>query len=220
MFCKNCGAQIPDNTMFCPNCGAAQTPAQTPNSGAAPGQTPNAGAYYQNQQTPPYTQQTPPYGQQGTPYGQQGAPYGQQGAPYGQQNYAYSGASSGTASVSFGEAVKLFFSNYTNFTGRSTRSEYWWVMLFNIIVSFALLIFSAVPVLYTVLTAIYSLATFVPGLSLFVRRLHDIGKSWPWLFMGFIPLAGPIILLVYMCTASGPNNEWGPSSNPNANFYR
>lgn len=37
-------------------------------------------------------------------------------------------------SVSFGEAVKLFFSNYVNFSGRSTKSEFWWGYLFCVIV--------------------------------------------------------------------------------------
>lgn len=53
-----------------------------------------------------------------------------------QDNVSYTqGATPSPASVSFGEAIKLFFANYTNFRGRSTKSEYWWAFLFNFFVS-------------------------------------------------------------------------------------
>jgi len=56
----------------------------------------------------------------------------------------------------------------------------------------------------------YFFAIFVPSLAVAVRRLHDIGKSGWYLFFGFIPIVGGIILLVWACQDSQPGiNEYG-----------
>ena len=97
----------------------------------------------------------------------------------------------------------MFFKNYANFQGRASKSEYWWVFLFNIIVSFTV---GLIPVLGSII----SLALFIPGLSLFIRRLHDTGKAWPYIFMGLIPIAGAIILIIQLVKDSEGDNQWGP----------
>ncbi len=98
-------------------------------------------------------------------------------------------------SVSFGEAVKLFFKNYVNFTGRASKSEFWWGYLFYFLIS---------------LTYVGILVGMIGALSLCIRRLHDIGKSWVWYLMGLIPYAGAIILIIYYCKDSDGDNQWGP----------
>ena len=109
-------------------------------------------------------------------------------------------------SVSFIEAIKLFFRNFTNFNGRSRRSEYWWVCLFNMIVS------TAITMILPDIAWIWSVVIFVPTLSLCVRRLHDIGKSGWWYLIALIPLVGAIILIIWFCKDSSPDaNQWGPS---------
>lgn len=122
------------------------------------------------------------------------------------RNDSYQSTAADKGKVGFMEAVKLFFKNYTNFSGRSRRSEYWWFCLFNMIVSFLLnLILSDIAGLWT-------LVILVPTLSLVVRRLHDIGKSGWWYLIALIPLVGGIILLVWFCKDSDPQtNQWGPS---------
>ncbi len=107
--------------------------------------------------------------------------------------------------VSFLEAVKRFFTHYTDFKGRSRRSEYWWVYLFNMIAS------AVIAAVIADLAWIWTLITLVPGIALSVRRMHDIGKSGWWLFISLVPLAGPIILLIYTLRDSGPDNQWGPN---------
>ena len=94
-----------------------------------------------------YGQQGGGYGQSNN-YGQQQYGYGQQQYGYGQQNmyngpiYGFQGPfneSDGSPKyVGFGEAIKLYFKNYFNFKGRSTRSEFWFGFLFNFIVSLVL----------------------------------------------------------------------------------
>ena len=129
-----------------------------------------------------------------------------------QQNYGYTygagNAQNGQAiykgkSVSFGEAIKSFFSNYANFSGRATKSEYWWAFLFNLIVSTVL---AFIPYVGAALT----IGLMIPGISIGVRRLHDVGKRGTYLFMGLIPFAGAIILIVEFCKDSVGDNQWGP----------
>lgn len=130
-------------------------------------------------------------------------------------------------------AWKLMFKGYAGFfNGRSRRSEYWYAVLANFIIIMAayLLMFAlaaigsmisvtsniigfvivGIAVIIGLLLGIYSLAAIVPSLALAVRRLHDIGKSGWYLLMGLIPLAGGIIMLVFMVTDSDPgNNQYG-----------
>lgn len=107
--------------------------------------------------------------------------------------------------VSFIEAVVLFFKNYVNFRGRSTRSEFWWAFLFYLIVG------TVVGMIDTGLSSIVTLLFFLPQLSLSIRRLHDTGKSWLYYLLGFIPIAGMIILIVFWCQPSDGDNQWGPN---------
>ena len=63
-------------------------------------------------------------------------------------------------------AVRLLFVNYFNFSGRASRSEFWWVYL-------ALTIIGIVP-----LVGIFiQLVTFIGLISLTSRRLQDVGLS-------------------------------------------
>lgn len=111
--------------------------------------------------------------------------------------------------VSFVEAIKLFFSNYTNFSGRSRRSEYWYFALFNVAVTVVL---SMLPQSLSMIGGLWSLATLIPGLALAFRRLHDIGKSGWWLLIPAIPVIGSIWLIVLEATDSQPgSNAWGVS---------
>jgi uncharacterized membrane protein YhaH (DUF805 family) len=99
---------------------------------------------------------------------------------------------------------------YAQFSGRSRRSEYWYFVLFNILISIGLAIVDNVVGLGGVLGAVYALAVLVPGLAVSIRRLHDVSKSGWWLLIALIPLLGAIALLVFMATDSTPGeNEYG-----------
>ena len=113
------------------------------------------------------------------------------------------------------EAYKSFFKGYVDFTGRSTRSEYWLVWLTNILLLIpfysayfdvifseendgALLVFGGLAIIYM----IFGLALFLPWLALTVRRLRDAGFHWALIFVGFIPMVGGIALLVLLAMPS------------------
>ena len=90
------------------------------------------------------------------------------------------------------EAVKAVFSKYATFEGRARRSEYWWFVLFSFIIAVVLNLISP-----GLLGGIWSLAMLLPSLAVGARRLHDIARSGWWLLIGFIPLIGLIVLIVF-----------------------
>ena len=112
--------------------------------------------------------------------------------------------------VDIKEAVQLFFKNYTNFNGRSTRSEFWWVVLANVIVCAVLCVLMAISSVFIALYAIYALAIIVPNIAVTIRRLHDIGKSGWYYFVCLIPFVGGLVLLYFLAQPSDPNsNQYG-----------
>ncbi len=103
---------------------------------------------------------------------------------------------------------------YAVFSGRARRKEYWMFFLFNIIIAIVIGIMSAVleTMALFALFSLYSLAIIIPGIAVFVRRLHDIGKSGWWFLIGFVPAIGGIILLVFMCLGGDEGeNQYGPN---------
>lgn len=96
------------------------------------------------------------------------------------------------------EAYGSAWSRAFDYNGRSNRGDYWWFVLANLIVSLIALALSSK------LQGLYTLASLVPSLPLVVRRLRDIGKPWPWIFIGLIPIIGAIWLIVLLCQPSLP----------------
>ena len=101
---------------------------------------------------------------------------------------------------------------YAVFSGRATRSEFWYFALFNFIISIAINIVAGVSgfKMIGLLGSLYFLAVLIPCLAVTVRRLHDIGKSGWWIILGFIPLI-QLVLLVMMIFDSAPDNQYGPN---------
>ena len=123
-------------------------------------------------------------------------------------------------SVGFMDAVKKAFAGYCDYASRSRRSEYWFFVLFDFLVIFAVglifgVIFGLIGIVQVVpaIVAIVELVLFFGFmLPLSVRRLHDTGKSGWFILLGLIPFVGGIILLIFFCLVSQPEtNEYGPS---------
>lgn len=107
---------------------------------------------------------------------------------------------------------------YAVFSGRSRRKEYWFFVLFNIIVSIILAVIDGVTGTLDpesgmgILGLIYTLAVLIPALAVSVRRLHDTGRSGWWLLILLIPLIGTIVILIFMVQDSKPEeNQYGPN---------
>jgi uncharacterized membrane protein YhaH (DUF805 family) len=113
--------------------------------------------------------------------------------------------------MSFGQAISLFYSNYFNFSTRTSRSGYWWVTLWQIIVmAIGGVLMTVAPALGAIIYFGAAAVHFIPGIAISSRRLHDTSRSGWWILIGFVPLVGPIIILIFMLTGSTPGeNDWG-----------
>ena len=101
--------------------------------------------------------------------------------------------------MTFAQAIRSGFRNYVGFTGRATRSEFWWWVLFQIL---ALVVASVADSLLHTQRVFYALAAlglFLPGLALQIRRLHDTDRSGWWVFISLIPIVGAILIIVWWC---------------------
>ena len=95
---------------------------------------------------------------------------------------------------------------YAVFEGRSRRSEFWYFVLFNFIISVVLSIIDrAIGTTNAgsgLLDGLYSLAVFIPSIAVGIRRMHDTNRSGWWILL-------PIVNLVF----------WAEDSNPGDNKY-
>ena len=118
--------------------------------------------------------------------------------------------------MGFMDAAKnAIMNNYANFSGRASRSEYWWFVLFYFALAIpAALIDSIIGIElipgYGPFAIILIIAFFLPNISLVVRRLHDTGRSGWMYLIGLIPCVGFIILLVFLVQDGEPHpNAYG-----------
>lgn len=114
--------------------------------------------------------------------------------------------------MTFLESIKTVYSKYATFSGRATRSEYWWYTLFIYLMLF---VFVALGIIISDSIGlggigIFVAISFIPNLALRVRRLHDIGKSGWWIFLGLVPYVGAFILFILSLLGSDGDNEYGP----------
>lgn len=115
--------------------------------------------------------------------------------------------------MSFGEAIRTVFRKYAEFEGRAGRPEFWWWALFSFLVSSALSVFNVIPLgapteygtvasVGSVLTGLWGIAVLLPGLAVTVRRLRDAGYGWANIFWILLPIAGLIVLIIYLTKPS------------------
>lgn len=134
--------------------------------------------------------------------------------------------------MTFGQSISSVFSKYATFSGRASRSEYWWFMAFNFVVGLViyliampsgnsittvganggsyLSIYESFPTWASTVLSLYSLAVLLPSLAVNVRRMHDIGKGGGWIFISLVPLIGQIWYFVLTVLPSQPGeNRFG-----------
>jgi uncharacterized membrane protein YhaH (DUF805 family) len=122
--------------------------------------------------------------------------------------------------IGFVDAIKLGFKKYATFSGRASRSEYWWWYLFTFLVYLVLGVplyvlgiatsrdggrtpgTLAIPLI--ILLTVFALGIIVPSLALTVRRLHDAGYSGLLALLFLIPYVGGLVLLIFALLPSSP----------------
>lgn len=121
--------------------------------------------------------------------------------------------------MSFTAAVRSVLTQYVGFSGRARRSEYWWFVLFSILVGIIASVLDSVlgtdfessagSGLFSLLA---NLALLLPSLAVAIRRLHDTDRSGWWVLIGLIPILGLIVLVVFFVQDGTPGpNRFGPS---------
>lgn len=126
------------------------------------------------------------------------------------------------------KAYKKYWMGYVDFTGRSTRSDYWLAVLANTIVT--IILFSIVIVvivfdspnshyhiifiLLYLLAMVYFFANYIPSIALQVRRLRDAGFHWALIFLRYAPVIGDIVLLVLFCQPTKIEFPFNQFNNP------
>ena len=121
------------------------------------------------------------------------------------------------------EAYKKFWKGYVDFEGRSTRSDYWFAYLANMLTVVAFYVLLAVfggiagatdSSFLAVISLILLLIFFAYGIAVTVRRLRDAGYNWPYIFVAFIPFVGGIILIVLLCKPTKVEYPFNNFNNP------
>lgn len=126
--------------------------------------------------------------------------------------------------ASFGEAFTRFWRKYATFSGRASRSEFWWFYLAHALIVTAIFAFMIVgafagmttdPVtgrdqpgpligVGAFLLVLWQLATFIPMIAMSWRRLHDANLAGPFWFLGFVFPIGGVVVLVLCALPSNP----------------
>ncbi|WP_427133146.1 DUF805 domain-containing protein [Pseudarthrobacter sp. S9] len=124
--------------------------------------------------------------------------------------------------ATFQQAVQRFFKKYATFSGRASRSEYWWWALVSFAVGIVINIIMSAGMTTTasgaaalgpgavvgiILAVIWGLATIVPSLALLARRLHDVNLSALLILVVLVPFLGGLALLVMTILPSNPAGQ-------------
>ncbi|MEA4910811.1 Inner membrane protein YhaI [bioreactor metagenome] len=115
--------------------------------------------------------------------------------------------------------ITAITTKYFDFKSRARRSEFWFVVLFNFLIT-SIFLFSVLLAaryglffLFGLITALYILwylFMIIPSFAVAIRRLHDVGVSGWWILLSFIPFFGSLALLVfYFLDSQRGLNRWG-----------
>ena len=147
----------------------------------------------------------------------------QEGQPQAQQFGAPAFSPRPQQMMGFMDALTTVFRNkYATFSGRASRSEYWWAYLGYFVIATVLQIFAIIggiilidagelALLPTLIAIVGIVAMIIPTIAVSVRRMHDTGKSGWMLLILIIPCIGFILWIVWMVEdGQAHDNAHGP----------
>ena len=114
------------------------------------------------------------------------------------------------------EAATTCWNKYGDFDGRAGRSEYWWWVLFTLIVQsvtatvlgLGIWLFSNFILIFSIIL----LSLILPTLAVSVRRLHDRDLSGWWYFLGFVPVGSIVLIVWFVLPGTTSPNKYGASA--------
>ena len=110
---------------------------------------------------------------------------------------------------SFTEAIWVCLSNYITFSGRASRSEYWYFFLFSFLAGLLATVFDGIFFGFSgddaagPLNSIVNLALLLPMVAVGFRRLHDINRTGWWIGGFWLALIGGGFLIGVLSVNGG-----------------
>lgn len=115
--------------------------------------------------------------------------------------------------MNFSTSVKTCVHKYADFSGRATRSEYWWFYLLFMVGYLLLATFTfIINKNLIILLGLFSLIILLPLLAAGVRRLHDVNRSGWWILLSFVPFASLALMYFQVQPSDKNDNQYGPPS--------
>jgi len=109
--------------------------------------------------------------------------------------------------MNFIESIQTCYKKFFDFSGRASKSEYWWFQLYNTILYILTFVFqNDLALLFSILV----IANLIPVFAAGVRRVHDSNKSGWWILISFVPIAGLYIFVLLITDGSKGKNRFGP----------
>jgi len=99
--------------------------------------------------------------------------------------------------------------NYANFSGRARRKEFWFFMLFCVILGIISEVIDAVLGTKPLVNGLLNLALLLPSLAVGARRLHDIGRSGWWQLLVLTGIGAILLIIWWASDTKKENNEYG-----------
>lgn len=133
--------------------------------------------------------------------------------------------------MSFPQSIRACFRHYADFSGRASRSEFWWFFLFTTLVSlvatiplylFIGLLIAAgengsgtavvtiLLIVWSILITLLSIALLIPLLAVGARRLHDHGQTAWLLLLYFVPCGNIALIVLWALDSTPGDNPYGP----------
>jgi len=118
--------------------------------------------------------------------------------------------------MNFQTSIKTCFNKYAVFSGRASRSEYWFFVLFGVLGGIISAIIDTMVLGYSAevngpINLIFSVALILPSISVAARRLHDLDKSGWWQLLWFTIIGGILIIIWHATEGTKKNNSHGKS---------
>ena len=106
--------------------------------------------------------------------------------------------------MDFQTSIKTCFNKYAVFSGRASRSEFWFFVLFGLLGGVISAIIDTMILGYSAevngpINLIFSVALILPSIAVTTRRLHDINKSGWWQLL-WLTVIGGIVVIVWNAT--------------------
>ena len=117
--------------------------------------------------------------------------------------------------MNFQTSIKTCFNKFAVFSGRASRSEFWFFVLFGFLGGIITIIIDVMILGYPYeengpINLIFSVALIIPSIAVAARRLHDINKSGWWQLL-WITIIGGILLIIWHATeGENKKNKFGP----------